>query len=303
MSPITASGRPEEFKPDELRRTSVLVVSITLLILFAPMIHRFTVNVIDDNYGHRVNSSPLALIITFLFGATILLISKKYLKSLENHDEYKWKLQVSNCHQRTTFFARLFSGLATNSRSGNNLTKDKASSSSYSLNTSHNQDNSDSNSWYSIDSKYLKPKFIFNELFTFWETTCTVITWGSFYCIGGTIVATEKLTRKIKSRTRAPGQGYTTMNNGSTDHRHSSRGTGQRDFSFLSGHDTASPDDISDITSQQKSRYRRISSWTKKSINSIKKQCTRTTRSGAPQIMCSPSSDASSSESFFFSNS
>lgn len=51
-----------------------------------------------------------------------------------------------------------------------------------------------------VDPKYFKPKFIIHELLSIWGTTYTVITWGSFWVIGGTIVATEKLATKIKTK-------------------------------------------------------------------------------------------------------
>lgn len=130
-----------------------------------------------------------------------------------------------------------------------------------------------------LDSKYFKPKFIIHELISIWGTTYTVITWGSFYFIGGTIVATEKLAQKVKSKCTREQRG---LHNES-----SSRGTGWAD-SFASFGSSDSDDDDqhnASASSINDNTLRRLSSWTKRSYSASKKKIMKLfTSTNAPQL-------------------
>lgn len=121
-----------------------------------------------------------------------------------------------------------------------------------------------------IDPKYFKPKFIMHELIAMWDTTYTVITWGSFHVIGGTLVATERLVRKIKTKCTREGQ--------SRDIHNTSSG---RADSFASC-------DFSDDSFQSegsKTSFRRVRSWMKRSYSSAKKKFnTFVGTPGVPQL-------------------
>lgn len=138
-----------------------------------------------------------------------------------------------------------------------------------------------------LDSKYFKPKFIIHELISIWGTTYTVITWGSFYFIGGTIVATEKLAQKVKSKCSREQRG---LHNES-----SSRGTGWAD-SFASFGSSASENVEQHNTSASSindNTLRRISSWTKRSYSASKKKLMKLfTSTGAPQLTGAGRSDS-----------
>lgn len=130
-----------------------------------------------------------------------------------------------------------------------------------------------------LDPKYFKPKFIIHELISIWGTTYTVITWGSFYFIGGTIVATEKLAQKVKSKCSREQRGLYNES--------SSRGTGWAD-SFASFGSSGSEDDEqhnSSTPSMNDNTLRRISSWTKRSYSASKKKLLKLfTSTNAPQL-------------------
>lgn len=134
-----------------------------------------------------------------------------------------------------------------------------------------------------IDPKYFKPKFIINELMTIWGTTYTVITWGSVWVIGGTIVATERLAQKIKTKCTSPQQQH-------HQHHHSSRGTGRFDsFSSYDSNDTISIGSSNSAggraANQTKSSYRRMRSWARKSYANARKRLNRFMSSGVtPQL-------------------
>lgn len=121
-----------------------------------------------------------------------------------------------------------------------------------------------------IDPKYFKPKYIINELITIWGTTYTVITWGSVWVIGGTIVATERLAQKIKTKCTNP------HNNGTNQ----SRGTGRNEsFSSYDSNESYVSESVND-----KSSYRRVTSWARKSYANARKRLNRFMNSGVPQL-------------------
>lgn len=122
-----------------------------------------------------------------------------------------------------------------------------------------------------IDPKYFKPKFIINELMSMWGTTYTVITWGSVWIIGGTIVATEKLAHKIKTKCNM--EHYTGSNN---------RGAGHSDsFSSCSSNGLAND---SRASRTNRSSLKRMRAWTKKSFASASKRFRKYVSSGVPQL-------------------
>jgi len=105
-----------------------------------------------------------------------------------------------------------------------------------------------------IESKYFRPSYIISELMTIWGTTYTVITWGSVWVIGGTIVATEQLAHKIKSKcTRERGAQDPSRPNDNSFAPHSS---------FTSSSSSAS---------SHSNSTKRLRSWAKRSYASVKK--------------------------------
>lgn len=310
MSPRKAT-RPTSEAESEAWRAGLLVASISLLLLLAPIVYRLTTRLIEEDHDSAVNTNVLAVIVTILFGTAFLLMSNCYIKHFGQHVMQNYQHQLRSFHQRDqqqrhAFLFKLFPMFANNSShssSTNNHANDKASSSFYS---SSNQDGANQDSFNSrrkIDPKYFKPKFIIHELITFWDTTCTVITWGSFYVIGGTIVATEKISQRIKSRSPSQRGGSSSSIFGGDTNRNSSRGTGQSDFSFSSAFVPSAQQTSEPSTSEPQSNrqpFKRISSWTKRSINSIKKKYSRAVRSNAPQLTSGSANE--SVGSFFFVN-
>lgn len=125
-----------------------------------------------------------------------------------------------------------------------------------------------------IDPKYFKPKYIINELITIWGTTYTVITWGSVWVIGGTIVATERLAQKIKTKCATPHR---------DENHNSSRGTGHSERSTLYESDS-DESFVSNGGANSKSSYRRVKSWARKSYANARRRLNRFMNSGVPQL-------------------
>lgn len=146
------------------------------------------------------------------------------------------------------------------------------SSSSYSEEASFKE--KEANSRRRIDPKYFKPKYIIHELMSMWGTTYTVITWGSVWIIGGTIVATEKLAHKIKTKC-----------NREQSNESNSQGTGRND-SFTSYSSYGSSND-SRASRTDRSSLKRIGAWTKKSFASASKKFRKYVSSGVPQLTSS----------------
>jgi hypothetical protein len=296
MSPRKTTASRQQEADATLWRSGLMVASMSLLLLLAPIIYRLTTRLIEEDYDSKINTNLLAFSVTFIFGTTFMLISNSYIKHFSRQiiQEYQQQLQSFHHQREPTFLYKFFPLFAKNSQSSstNNRANDKSSTSS----ADQNYLEQDSQSRRRIDPKYFKPKFIIHELITFWDTTCTVITWGSFYVIGGTIVATEKITQRIKSKRESSSTFF-----GENNNRNSSRGTGQSDSSFASAFGSASQSDNNAATEPQSNRqpFKRISSWTKRSINSIKKKYSRAVRSNAPQLTSGPANESSSSIFFF----
>lgn len=123
-----------------------------------------------------------------------------------------------------------------------------------------------------LDSKYFNPRFIVHELMEMWGTTYTVITWSSFYIIGGTIGATERLAQKIKTKynRQREYQSYETFMNAS---------------SSMNRSDSTSTNSTNSSRRQSKSSLRRVSSWTKKSFESTRNRLSRLISSGSEPLL------------------
>lgn len=129
----------------------------------------------------------------------------------------------------------------------------------------------------------IDPKHIIQELISIWGTTYTVITWGSFYLIGGTIVASERLAQKVKSKCSREQRG---LHNES-----SSRGTGWTEFTNFASSSSAdvSRNSTTSDDDNQRNTFRRISSWSKRSYSTSKRKLTKLfTSTNAPQLTESP---------------
>lgn len=137
-----------------------------------------------------------------------------------------------------------------------------------------------------IDPKYFKPKYIYHELMSIWGTTYTVITWGSVYIIGGTLVATERLANKIKMKCTREHQ---------QDLLDSNRGTG-RNSSFASYSSSFSSTESITSSRSTKSSFKRISSWTKRSYSAVRKRFNKFIGAGVLQITESSASAAETTE-------
>lgn len=138
-----------------------------------------------------------------------------------------------------------------------------------------------------IDPKYFKPKYIYHELMSIWGTTYTVITWGSVWIIGGTLLATERLANKIKTKcTREQQQDLLSAN----------RGTG-RNGSFASYNSSFSSSDSLTSEGSSKSSFRKISSWTKRSYSAARKRFNKFIGVGVLQITQSASEASEANQS------
>lgn len=146
------------------------------------------------------------------------------------------------------------------------------STSSYYANAEESFKEKEANSRRKIDPKYFKPKYIIHELMSMWGTTYTVITWGSVWIIGGTIVATEKLAQKIKTK----------CNRENSQDLNNNRSTGRND-SFTSYSSYASSND-STTQRTNRSSLKRMRAWTKKSFASASKKFRKYVSSGVPQL-------------------
>lgn len=215
---------------------------------------------------------------TFLLSVILIILIRLYLiyncqHELDSNKRRKNSLESS--HSISSLFGFLSAPGWIFQGNHHDNTKIDHNNYNKSINSSNNNNKANDTSFLSggIDSKYFKPKFILHELQTFWGTTCTVVTWGSFYVIGGTIVATERIARKIKNK-------YT------KDHEHdeniSSRGTGGRSDSFASY--SSSMNESTKSASSPKHPLKRVSSWTKKSFSSIKKRFNKFVVTSVPQI-------------------
>lgn len=136
-----------------------------------------------------------------------------------------------------------------------------------------------------IDPKYFKPKYIYHELMSIWGTTYTVITLGSVWIIGGTLLATERLANKIKTKcTREQ------------DSLSANRGTG-RNGSFASYNSSFSSSDSVSSEGSSKSSFRKISSWTKRSYSAARKRFNKFIGVGVLQITQSASEASEANQS------
>lgn len=254
---------------EDADRKSILFGALISL-FFAPITFRVTRFIEQDSF----KSDLFASILTLIFSGVLIFFINNYLKQRCHHSPSRQHNKSQLKSTRSTLFG-IFSSNSVFSNDSNNL-KDN--------NGEKQQDEHENSFRRKIDSKYFRPKFIIHELASFWGTTCTVITWGSFYVIGGTIVATEKLARKIRTKCNRDQQNNNLHN--------SSRGTGRCD-SFAS---YASSNESTTET-KNKDPLGRVSAWTKRSFTSIKKRFTKFVGTNMPQITASVATLGGRSES------
>lgn len=245
----------ERSKEEESADKKSILFGAMLSLALAPIIFKLTRLIEVDHF----KSNLLASILTLVFSGILIYIINDHLRQNCHQIGGRDKSRLKSS-QRSIIFALLSSPASVflsnsgkhNNQQGQQLDKEQSQNSSRKK----------------IDPKYFKPKFIIHELMTFWGTTYTVITWGSFYVIGGTIVATEKLARKIKTKCSREQQ---------SDFQNSSRGTGRSD-SFMS----YTSEDENTTSENQRDPLRRMSSWTKRSFSSIRKRFTKFVGSSMP---------------------
>lgn len=211
--------------------------------------------------------SPISSLIAFVLTATltgVFMFIAHSILTIPKNCQQPTQQQITGTNRGRTFF-KAFS-----------LSTDVLNSSNASA-TSLDNKSQTSNNRRKIDPKFFKPRYIMNELMTMWGTTYTVITWGSVWVIGGTIVATEKLAQKIKTKcSREQTSGLS--------HQNSSRSTGRQD-SFATDSSSMFDRTTEADSSQSKSSLRKVRTWTKKSYASAKRKFNKFFISTVPQIM------------------
>lgn len=259
-------------KPDEDEIKSICIGATCSLLLCPITFPLISQNISENAFFADVFGCLLTLLLTVIiaFGSHIVL------KSRYTRD------RNSNLRRHRSFFSQIFS-ISSHAHLNHQEKKDSNNNSIYvdeNNNVNHNSYRR------KIDPKYFKPKFIYHELMTFWDTTYTVVTWGSFYVIGGTIVVTERLASKIKTKCSREHQ----QNPRESGGHNSNRSSGRRESTFTSASGT------SETNSSIKSPLRRVSSWTKRSFNSAKKKFTKFANSAAtPQLTAECPSTSSTS--------
>lgn len=108
-----------------------------------------------------------------------------------------------------------------------------------------------------MNSRYLKPNYIVNELMSMWSTTYTVITFSSAWVFGSTICATERLARKIRNKYQRDGQQNLRSDSFSSN-------DSQLFDDFSSSDDRTYPG-----PGEKVNLLTRMSSWTKRSFSSF----------------------------------
>lgn len=234
---------------DNADKKSILFGAL-LSLLLAPITFQLTRFLESDPFKSDVLASLLTIALSI-----VLIVSFNNLLKRSDSPSNRNKNELRS-HSRSNFF-RLFS--STSSTSPSKIPKEK--------------DQTNCQQRKKIDPKYFKPKYIIHELMTFWGTTYTVITWGSFYVIGGTIVATERLARKIKTKC-SKDQHQQSFN--------SSRCTGRND-SFTGSFMSSSNKSTNSESSEDKDTIKRITTWTKRSFASVKRRFSKFVNTSAPQ--------------------
>lgn len=129
-----------------------------------------------------------------------------------------------------------------------------------------------------IDPKYFNPRFIYHELTGIWGTTYHVILWTSFYVVGGTIGASERLVQKIRTKYRDSSEQHSNNrsrhNNSSANRSDNEDGESSSYLNFLNL-STTSESSTANKKSSKGSLKKSVSSWTKKSFESTRKKFSR----------------------------
>jgi len=281
--------RREQYKSDNDEvDTRSLLLGTCLAFLVSPVAFQFIELLGEhDAFKVRVLVTITTVILALLFSISIShyypkipIVTKSFRQSGDVNNP--WSPWLSSGEFLSSISKNLF-GSETANGSPNNAKRSRYRQNQQGLFSNYHVagDDPDGRRQSKIDLKYLKPKFIISELMVFWDTTCTVITWGSFYVIGGTIVATEKLAQKIKTkRTRDSGN-----NLRDSAHNTSSSSFGRFDsftsgFTSNSGGTQQGPNRKNATRSTERTgSLNKISSWTKKSFASAKKKVTKFTTS------------------------
>lgn len=178
----------DPFDPDTLGAKLILAIIVSALFI-CPLTFQLS-HLEDDNVQTDLFAAVLALILS---GSIICIV----------HNIFKQRCQSVEIIQTEDKFPKIkiFKVFSSSSLSSSFLTSSKVNHTK-STNAPKEQtpESTDSSKKPKVDPKYFKPKYIIHELLDIWGTTYTVITWGSFWVIGGTIVATEKLATRIKTK-------------------------------------------------------------------------------------------------------
>lgn len=319
MSPKKNNTKHTANDEADLWRVVLLFGPLVVLVLVTPLIYRATMKLIEQDHHEPINANLTAGVVTFILSALSMLILQSYGKHLAHHfvkSHHQHLTAFQHHKQRMPAFLIKVISLFDGSNGSDAQASSSKSNNSFAFSSASEQtkgSDDDTTSKRKIDPKYFKPKFILSELVTFWDTTCTVITWGSFYVIGGTIVATEKIAHRIKTKSSRSSNiwdsSFIFTQNSTANQNGRNRGTGQSASSSSSAfgrsstqsgnNNTATPD--AQQQANQRQPFKRISSWTKRSVTTIKKKFSRVTRSRAPQLTSGPANESSSSLFFFTS--
>lgn len=272
-SNVNAMASIDDLDP---KRTAI-VVGPFLGLLSAPVVFQ-VVRVVEQE--HSIMSDLIASVLTTLLCVAFMVLINSYL-------EYSCHLakqdQLLKAYQQRSVLYKIISAFQGSNRSSPKSNESNQNSSFSFLHSDRSFASEHEQHKRKIETKYFKPKFIINELMTFWGTTCTVITWGSFYVIGGTIVATERMAQKIKTkRTNSRENSFFS----SSFSGQPNRGTGQSD-SFLNMSFRSSSGEEAGGQEQTNNRYqnfKKISTWTKRSYASIKRKFSRVVTSSSPHF-------------------
>lgn len=236
--------------------TKFIILGIVAFIFLSPITYQ-----LFKSEASSFVSSLIAIISPITLTGVLMYITYNILNQ-SCQQSTNQQSSTTRTRQGRTFF-KVFSSIDLTSNTSGNLESKPPTSSN--------------NRRGKIDPKYFKPRYIMHELMSMWGTTYTVITWGSVWVIGGTIVATEKLAQKIKTKCSREQQSDT--NDYSS--RSMRRGDSSESYSSSSIFDRTTDSD----NAQNKSSLRKVRSWTRKSYASARRRFNKFFGSAVPQIM------------------
>lgn len=263
-------------------KRTALVMGPLLGLLSAPIVFELTKLAEDGQHSFKLDL--IAAIVTILLSVAFMVLIDNY---LTYHCHLTKRDQLLRAWQQRSFIQKLFAVFSNDAPPGSAAAGSPNNSSFSFLQADRSFSGEHDQHRRKIDPKYFKPKFIINELMTFWGTTCTVITWGSFYVIGGTIVATERIAQKIKAKRASANPNNSSFNTsfGGFGGSSTNRGAGQNEsflnMSFMSNQNHG---DANQEPTSRRHAFKRISSWTKRSYTTIKKKFSRVVTTNAPRL-------------------